>query len=74
MIKTTFYGRQSAICTQISEFLTLANSHTVLQTYRHAFSIPGTLLSSPKHLSSPKPIYFILIPGAHLSSPEHVSN
>ena len=40
-----FYGRESAFCTQPSENLTLANTLTVLQTYRQAFSFPQLTLN-----------------------------
>ena len=40
-----FYGRQSAFRSHFSENLTLANSLTVLQTYRQAFSFPQWTLN-----------------------------
>ena len=76
-----FYGRQSAISPWLSAFLILANSLTVLQIYRQAFSIPQLthlnhfylILIPETFLSSPKHLYLILIPGTLLSSPKHLS-
>ena len=62
--RTIFYGRQSAISPWLSAFLILANSLTVLQIYRQAFSIPQLT-----HLNH---FYLILIPETFLSSPKHL--